>query len=258
MKKSLIASIAMGVTTALVTPAMAASVLVFGDRGERFTVATELEAQGNTVTNTSVLPTDLSGFDTIWHIGAFAPLSSAEQSRLSAFLALGRGVYLTGERPCCEALNDTLESLINANLASGSITVGGFGDVGGPYTYNSTAVGNIDSDLSVGWVPSAPGQIDGVTGDNVVVTADATGRAVAAAWDDNDFTNGGRVALFMDVNWLSSLSAEEKLVLANTQEFLFDGFVGPNPNPVPVPAALPLMAAGVAGLGALRKRKAKA
>lgn len=237
--------------------AFAANILVFGDRGERNTVAAELSAQGNTVTKQVSLASDLTGFDTIWHVGAFTALSSSVQSALSGFLAAGKGIYLTGERPCCEALNTSIGQLINANLKSGSVQVGGFGDVSGPYTYNPNAIGNIDADLASGWVPSAPGSIEGVTGNNVVVTADQTGRAVAAAWGDNDLKNGGRIALFMDVNWLSSLDDAEKKVVANTQEFLFDGYVGPNPdpNPVPLPAAGWMMIAGLGGLAAARRRR---
>lgn len=247
------------------TASSAATILVFGDRGgERAHVTTALQGLGNTVTNQAALPADLSGFDTIWHIGAFTPLSGGVQTQLSGFLADGKGIYLTGERPCCEALNTSIGSLINANLKSGSVQVGGFGDVGGPYTYNANAVGNIDADLATGWLPSAPGSIGGVTGNNVVVSADQTGRAVAAAWEDNDLINGGRIALFMDVNWLNGLDGGELQVIANTQEFLFDGFVGPNPdpdpnpNPVPLPAGLPLLVSAIMSIGLLRRRRNKA
>lgn len=247
------------------TAVSAATIAVFGDRsGERSSVTAALEALGNTVTNMSSLPSDLSSFDTIWHVGAFVPLSASVQASLSGFLADGKGIYLTGERPCCEALNGSIESFINSNLMSGSVQVGGFGDVSGPYEYNASAVGNIDADLAVGWPPSAPGSIEGVSGDNVVVTATSTGRAVAAAWGDSDLINGGRIALFMDVNWLFSINSDEAQVVANAQEFLFDGFVGPNPDPdpmpgaVPLPAGLPLIGAALGMLGLIGRKRRKA
>jgi hypothetical protein len=246
----------------------AASILVFGDRGtERNTVTAELTAQGNTVTNVSDLPTDISGFDTIWHIGAFVPLSTGVQSQLSDFLASGKGVYLTGERPCCDALNNSIESLVNANLKNGTVQIGDLEDIPGPYEFNPSALGNIGS-IVADWQPNGPGGIanitgDGVSGDNILVSAAQSGTIVGAGWEDSDFINGGRLVVFMDVNWLTALTTSEKDVIAATQEFLFDGFVGPNPDPDPDTAVIPLPAAGwmlLAGIGGLfamgRRRKA--
>lgn len=243
----------------MASAASAASVLIFGDRSEQANVQSVLEAQGDTVTNVNTataVSTDFSTFDTIWSLNIFSSYGAVLEQKLVDFIGAGGGVYMTAERPCCEAANDSIERVINASLISGSVIVGGFGDVTGPFTYNTNAIGNLDADLAVGWQPSAPGQISGVSGNNVVVSADQTGRAVAAGWNESDL-GSGRIAVFGDVNWLSSIDLNEAQVVRNTQEFLFDGFVGPNPpptNPVPLPAAGWMLIAGIGGLAALRRR----
>lgn len=244
--------------------AVAASVLVFGDRQTaQDSVQNALEGQGDTVTNedrTAAEGLDFSTFDTIWSLSFSGSYSSTLESKLIDFVAGGGGLYLTFERPCCEDANDSVERIINASLLSGSVTVGGFGDVGGTFTYNSNAIGNMDADLAVGWPPSAPGQIEGVSGDNVIVSSDETGRAVAAGWNEDDL-GSGRIAAFGDVDWLTPLDSAELQVVLNTQEFLFDGFVGPNPDPttpIPLPAAGWMLIAGIASLTAMGRRRSRA
>lgn len=246
----------------MASAASAAQVLIFGDRGEQADVEAVLAGAGETVTNVN-RPTaeslNFSTFDTIWVLNVFSSYGATIEQKLIDFVAAGGGLYMTAERPCCEAANDSIERIVNASLLSGSISVGGFGDVSGPFTYNPNAIGNMDADLAVGWLPSAPGQMEGISGNNVIVSADATGRAVAAGWNEDDL-GAGRIAVFGDVNWLSGIDANERQVVLNIQEFLFDGFVGPNPTPTPSPVPLP--AAGwmlLAGLGSLaaaaRRRK---
>jgi hypothetical protein len=162
----------------------AASVLIFGDRASaQNEVQRVLEAAGDVVTNVSrsiAETVDFSAFDTIWSLSFNSAYSAALETMLTSFVDGGGGLYLTFERPCCEAANGSVERIINASLSVGSVTVGGFGDVSGTFTYNANAIGNLDGDLASGWLPSQPGQIDGVTGNSVVVSSNATGRAVPA------------------------------------------------------------------------------
>jgi hypothetical protein len=242
--------------TASVGASNAASVLVFGDRaGAQNQVQTVLEGAGDTVTNVSrtfAETLDFGGFDTIWSLSFLGGYSAALETKLIDFVDGGGGLDLTFERPCCEAADDSVERIINASLSAGCVTVGGFGDVtSGSFTYNANAIGNLDADLASGWTPDAPGQIEGVTGNNVVVSSDATGRAVAAGWNESDL-GSGRIAAFGDIDWLNVIDASEAQVVLNTQEFLFDGFVGPDPSPVPLPAAGWLLIGGLGGLFSLR------
>ena len=90
---------ALFLSSAMVAPADAANVLIFGDYS-RGSLVTDLTGMGHTVTDNATLPADLSSFDTIWHVGAFVALTPADQAQLAAFLATGKGLHLTGERPC--------------------------------------------------------------------------------------------------------------------------------------------------------------
>ncbi len=189
-------------------------ILIFGDRFERDNLQTDLQSLGKSVTmNVSTLPTDLSAFGNIWHVGAFTALTSAEQTRLKDFLALGRGLHLTGERPCCDTMNASLQSLVRSVVVGGSaIQIGGLGDISQGvmgesvgYFFNASARGGITTtpNMLTTWNPSAPGGISGVTGANVLVSG-AGDVPVGAVWDSSDLVNGGRLTLLMDVNWFTN------------------------------------------------------
>jgi hypothetical protein len=197
--------------------------LIFGDRFEKDLLKTDLQSLGKSVTmNVSSLPNDLSSFGTIWHVGAFVALTSDEQSRLSSHLALGRGLHLTGERPCCDTMNASLTTFVHSVVKDGaSITVGNQGDISGSYTFNPTARGNIstNSNTLTTWNPSAPGGIAGVSGANVFVSG-AGGVAVGAVWDSADLVSGGRLTLLMDVNWFSN--SNRLPVIENIEHFIDD------------------------------------
>ena len=76
----------------------------------------------------SSLPADLSGYGQIWHYGIDTP-SAADQQALIAFAKSGRGLYLTGEWPCCEDENRADSNIINSLVVTvGGIGVGGLGE----------------------------------------------------------------------------------------------------------------------------------
>ncbi|MCB2107317.1 MAG: PEP-CTERM sorting domain-containing protein [Rhodobacteraceae bacterium] len=232
--------------------ANAAAILVFGDySSSRNTLASDLAAMGHTVTNSATLASDLSGFDTIWHVGAFAPLTAGEQGQLSGFLASGGGIHLTGERPCCEVLNDSLQDFVNGVVIGGGITVGDQGDIGGPYNFNPNAAGGVTAGLTT-WVPSASGGMAGLgllPDPNILVTG-AGNVAVGGVWDSGDLVSGGRLTLMMDVNWFSI--AARIPVIENIEAYLEGGSANPSAN-VPAPGALALLGLGLLGLGARRR-----
>lgn len=238
--------------------ALAANIFVFGDRfGDKTNLVNNLNLLGgNTVTTDTFLPADLSTYDTVWQVSAFSPLEISEQERLANFLAQGGGLHLTGERPCCEAQNDSIEAFINSVVKGGGVTVGDQGDISGPYAFNPEAAGNLTKDPNtiVNWNPSASGGLGGTSLRNTLAFG-AGGAAVGGVWDSMDLVgNSGRLTLLMDVNWFSTTGREAPI--ENIQTFLSGAAVSQPPQDVPTPALLP----GVIGMGiaALRKRKQKA
>jgi hypothetical protein len=209
-------------------------IAIFGDRGERDILDAHLrELQPNRIVfKSDSLPSDLPGpvFGTAWHVGAFAPLTGEERTRLRDFLATGGGVYLTGERPCCEELNDSITALVRAVVKGGEgITVGRQGDIAEPYAFNPGARDGVTTTPNAlgDWLPLAPGGIAGVGGPNVLV-ASAGGIPVGAVWDEGDLVGDrGRLALLMDVNWLANLDPDcnlecRRAIVENLLTFLDD------------------------------------
>ena len=199
------------------------TVLIFGDRNERTALEADLTNLGfNVLDNVVTLPDDLTIYGTIWHVGAFSALTTDERTRLVAFVDSGRGLHLTGERPCCDNLNDSLELLVNALVIGGGVEVGRFGDISGSYPFNPDALGSITSSPNAlaSWSPSASGGMGGVEGDNVLVSG-AGGVPVGAVWDCGDMVgSAGRITLLMDVNWY--LNAGRQPIIENIHTFLID------------------------------------
>ncbi len=203
------------------------AVLVFGDyTTSRNLLAASLTSLGYTVTNVSTLPADLSSYGTIWHVVAYTALTSDEQSRLSDFLATGGGIHLTGERPCCESLNASLQTFINSVVTGGEITVGGLGDINGSYLFNSSALGSIKTNPNVlsAFSPGAPGGMGGLGSlpdSNILVTG-AGNVPIGAVWNSTDLVgNTGRLTIIMDVNWFEGASPDN--IISNIQTFLAGG-----------------------------------
>lgn len=213
-------------------PVLGSKVLVFGDYHERNTATNILRGFGYTVDLIVTLPTDLSPYKAIWHVGAFAALTSSEIDRLKAFLGTGGGLHLTGERPCCETLNASLQSLINGVVTGGGVSVGGKGDFASGFNFNPTAHGSITmtpNTLTV-WYPLSPGGMGGVSGANVLVTHQS-GMVTGAVWGEPHLQGGkGRLTILMDVNWFSA-SSTATAIMRNIQNYLDRG-TGPGAAPI--------------------------
>jgi hypothetical protein len=181
--------------------------------------------------NGSKLPADLSAYGSIWYVGAFSAISTDDQTKLAQFLANGGGVYLTGERPCCQVLNNSVQSLLRTVVVGGdNITVGSNADFPGIATFNPAARGGVTSgpSLLTTWAPDGPGAVTGISGANVLSTI---GNAiVGGVWNETDLAgNAGRIVLMMDVDWLSdgvslSLCSAQcrQEIIANFATFLED------------------------------------
>ena len=178
--------------------------------------------------NSPNLPADLSAFASIWYVGAFEAISATDRTRLAQFLARGGGLYLTGERACCQLLNASVQSLLRQVVSGGdSIVVGSLNEFSPPAVFNPTARGGITKGLTL-WFPNAPGEIFNISGANVLATI---GEAiVAGVWSEADLKgNAGRIVLMMDINWLSDDVSRgqcndncRQAILANLLAFLDD------------------------------------
>ena len=200
------------------TPPMKTSgILLFGDADifpivpSRGALAGDLRALQPNVLITNLnnpnLPADLSAYGTIWYVGAFSAISAGDQTRLAQFLASGGGLYLTGERQCCPALNGSVQSLLRAVVAGGSgIVVGSLNDFFFlPAAFNSTARGGVTTNPNrlTAWFPAAPGELFGISGQNILATIGSA--IVGGVWSEADLVgNNGRIILMMDVDWLSN------------------------------------------------------
>jgi len=190
--------------------------------------------------NSPTLPADLSAYGSVWYVGAFTPLSSSDQTRLTQFLARGGGVYMTAERQLCvlcQPANQSVQDFVR--LVTGmNVNVGVPGDfLADPNTgllpvasFNPSARGQITTApnrLTI-WAPNGPGIISGISNGNVLATIGES--IVAGVWSSPDLTgNAGRMVLMMDVDWLSDdISLEQcdaacrQAIIQNLATFLDD------------------------------------
>jgi hypothetical protein len=172
-------------------------------------IAALLTSAGYQVTESGTLPADLSSYGQVWWVDANPP-TSGEQNQLVAFEQTGGGVFLTGERPCCELLNSADTSMINSMVTGGGVTAGGQGEVSAGTSQNpvnQSVVGNLSQTPFVvtQWTTSQPGGMAGVAPSSVFATYQATPAdpvyTVAAAWDRASLVGHGRLVVFMDINW---------------------------------------------------------
>ena len=205
-------------------------VLVFGDSDngwERSNLVEDLRELGAEVTEhrSSSLPESIEGYSSIWNIAAYSGMTSSTENRLVDFVNRGGGLYLTGERPCCEALNDSVQRIVNRAVTAGHITIGKQGDVEGPFTFNPDATENATRfpNTLVDFVPDSPGGIVGIGGiKHPNVFASSASIAVGGVWSGNDLVNNqGRLAVLMDIDYLQD--SARKPIIQNIHSFLEQG-----------------------------------
>lgn len=220
---------ALGFAQALGEGAILQKTLVFGNDDNGFeadNVVEGLTSLGYTATRSQTLPADIDEYSIIWWVTAYSGISTADEDRLIDFVASGGSLYLTGERPCCEQLNDSSERIINNSLEDGrAVALGDSGDVPGTFFFNPSAIEDIGSapNLLVDFIPDAPGLLQGFASvSDINVFASSEVVVVGAAWSENELKNGvGRIALLMDIDWLGN--ADRLEVIHNIQNFLTDG-----------------------------------
>lgn len=208
--------------------ASAGNVLVFGldDNGtEGDNAASTLTALGHSVERSAALPPTLDGYSSVWYIEAYSGLTIDERERLSSYIKEGGSAYLTGERPCCEELNDDVEAVLRSVLADQDVQVGDLGDIPGPFTFNTSVTDHVASapNLLVDFVPHSPGGMAGLGGINAHnVFASNGSTPVGGIWSDKDMlSQQGRIALLMDIDWLDD--PERVSIIQNIQNFLDRG-----------------------------------
>lgn len=204
-------------------------------------------AVGNTVTVSSDIPTDLSGYAQIWDIrfSDHFGLTDAQQTQYLGFLQGGGGMFLMGENSSFMSRNNSIFDFIGL-VGGGSIGwqyVDSYQQVNAPFTGPNP----------VTWVDyAAPGGMDSA-GSGFFITEGQGGGGSAVAWAVGDLSNAlnGALTTVFDVNFMeNNYGIEQQNLLKN-----LIGFVGDQVTPVPEPSAYAMLGIGLIGLGVLRRRK---
>jgi hypothetical protein len=172
------------------------------------------------------MPDDLSGFDSVWIIQV-PQINVAYQGRIGAFAKAGGGLYMTGERACCEALNTSIRDIVGALLRPPYPTVNATTTEGGdlfvpvsPGPFGLTSTPNVIAK----WETQAAGLIAGVPATRQVFKQ-STGTGIGAAvYPPEDFIKGsGCIYIAMDLTfWQSTVAPTQDLskYVENIQGFL--------------------------------------
>lgn len=243
----------------MASSAFAANMLVFGDRPtEQASLTTILTGLGHTVTNSSAMPASFAGYNVVWHVRISSAMSPAEEAQMSSYILGGGSVYFTGERPCCDAANVSIQDVLRSVVSGGStIQVGNLGDIGGSYTFNPAAPGGISTTPNAlsAWTPSASGGMANIPAANIFATG-AGAVTVGAVFGPSDMNSGvGRAVVLMDVNYLLSDPALSQII-ANIALFLQSGAPAAAVTvPTLSPAMLFLLVALVLGAAGWSRRR---
>ena len=155
------------------------------------------------------------------------PIDAQDEGLLEAFVRSGRGVYLTGERPCCQDLDNSDQAIVQNLTHESGVAVGDGEDLDAGSLFqnqvNANAVGGITEvpNQVTTWVPGQPGVITGLDAANIVTEGYQNNVLVATggAWSASDITgHRGALVLLMDINWLESGEGD----LADAAPFVTD------------------------------------
>jgi hypothetical protein len=174
---------------------------------------------------TAALPADLSVFDTVWLVQLPA-VSGSQQNALVKYVRAGGGLYLTGERACCENLNSSDQNLLANLLRSNVPMVGGTSVEGGdlmlPTAANPFGITSTPNTITR-WKTLAAGLVSSVPAARAVFEK-SPGVTSASVYPPEDLDQGGGCTyLAMDLTfWQTTVSTVTELspLVENIETYL--------------------------------------
>jgi hypothetical protein len=279
---------------AIVMPVSAATVAVIGTRGEMQDVTDAFSNDfGDTATRYSSSWSGLSeaqlnaifSADIVWEADVFSSIPANVATRMENFVNNNGGLFLTAERPCCEAHNASIQTLARTLTGDNGILIGLDGDRNGPHAFSNspttilTDPNDIRNSTAVFDAPGRVSPTDGINSDACFIISNPRPECAAAAWGPDLLANNqGRLVIYGDIDSQDSLTSDlNGWQFENIRSFLLAGFSGggdvcdDNPNlpgcngdggddggnGVPVPGTFGLLGLGLIGIAYGRKKKAK-
>ena len=221
--------------------------------GDMTIARAQLTGEGATITDVAIgsfSAANLLNIDILYVGLTQNGFNAGQVSAINSWIAAGGGLVAVGtERACCfgpswEQLSNSFgltglggdrDAQPNAADPTSPIVTGPFGTA---TSYQPAATGAFNSALPAG----ATAVWNGVDGNPIIVTLDVTGRAF----------------FFGDTNFMENPyigNGNNSIIWGNA--FAFTGKVDQPPSEVPEPLTLTLFGAGLAGVAAMRRRKAK-
>lgn len=221
------------------SPRGSATVLIFGDlTGAINTLEDRLTGLGHSVTipDDFRLPTsitELSQYQTIWHLSRMTPLLPAEQNLLREYLSIGGALHLTGEAGSVSGvMNISLQGFLRSVVENGStITLNSPLQVNpappsNRYNVNENAVGGVANSpntvRSVELLGASGMSGVNISSPNALIYAGNT--TVAAIWDSSSLVgDAGKLSIILDSDWLTRLNQstnDNAKLLQNLQDHM--------------------------------------